>query len=120
MAGRALPLEPPPALFQRASIRPPTRMPRLHLRTKAGRLWPSLRNRGRHGPYERRGSSRPLLSQGRAGDDANAILTSVGYHLRLVLALAKDHFPRYAVRDVPELREPLGRQIGFLTVDDIL
>ena len=46
-----------------------------------------LRHRSRDRPYEERRPSRPLLSS-RAddGDAANAILTAVGYNLRLVLA----------------------------------
>ena len=41
----------------------------------------------RHGdrPHEGRRSSRSLLSQGRVGDAANAIVSAVGYNLRLLL-----------------------------------
>jgi IS5 family transposase len=60
-----------------------------HLRIKARRLWPhqtraqaSLHDRGRH----RQGHLGRCFRKGRAGDVAKAILTAVGYNLRLVLA----------------------------------
>ena len=54
--------------------------------------------------------------KGRAGDAANAILSAVGYNLRLVLAWLRISCLNPG-RDNPRLLQPTRAETGFLTGD---